>query len=155
MPMLRLPRMGDAPKMFSLEEANALVPTLELEFGRVARLRDELRALVEAMGGADASVDVLQNGAEPPAGLELEAGRLKAVADEIAAAVERVTGLGCLVKDLDLGLVDFYAVIDDEPVFLCWQFGEPQVAHWHAIEEGYTGRRPIEGVEYRPPEFLN
>jgi hypothetical protein len=147
--------MGEPTRIFTLEEANELVPALELEFGRVARLRDELKALVEAMGGADASVDVLQNGAEPPRGLEAEAVRLRAVADEIAAAVERVTELGCLVKDLDLGLVDFYAVIDDEPVFLCWQFGEPQVAHWHAIEEGYSGRKPIAGVEYRPPEFLN
>ena len=111
--------------------------------------------LAEALGGADASVDILQNGAEPPAGLEIEARRLKRVADEIAAAVERVTEMGCLVKDLDLGLVDFYAMQEGEPIFLCWQFGEPQIAHWHGVEEGFSGRRPIEGVEIQPPEFLN
>jgi hypothetical protein len=147
--------MGEPTRIFTLDEANELVPTLELEFGRVARLRDELKTLVEAMGGADASVDVLQHGAPPPPGLEVEAARLRAVADDIASAVERVTELGCLVKDLDLGLVDFYAMMDEQPVLLCWQFGEPHVTHWHGVDEGYAGRKPIEGVEYEPPEFLN
>ena len=147
--------MGEPTRIFTLDEANELVPTLELEFGRVARLRDELRSLVESLGGADASVDILQNGAVPPEGLEVEARRLKQVADEIAAAVERVTELGCLVKDLDLGLVDFYAMEGGQPILLCWQFGEPQVSHWHGVEEGFSGRRPIEGVEPQRPEFLN
>lgn len=147
--------MGEPTRIFTLEEANELVPALELEFGGVARLRDELRSLVEALGGADASVDVLQNGAAPPRGLEDEARRLRSVADEIAAAVERVTDMGCLVKDLDLGLVDFYAMMGNEPILLCWQFGERNVAHWHGVEEGFAGRKPIEGVEAEPPKFMN
>jgi hypothetical protein len=147
--------MGEPTRIFTLGEANELVPTLELEFGRVARLRDALKSLVHLMGGADVSVEILQQGGTPPPGLEVEAAQLRSVADEIAAAVQRVSDLGCLVKDLDLGLVDFYAIMEDEPVFLCWQFGEPQVAHWHAVDEGYASRRPIEGVEYEPPEFLN
>jgi hypothetical protein len=147
--------MGDAPKMFSLEEANALVPTLELEFGRVARLRGELGPLIERMGGAEAAVAILQHGAEAPRGLEREAGRLKEVAADIAATVERVNELGCVVKDLDIGLVDFFSLQENEPVFLCWQFGEPGVTHWHPIDEGFAGRRQIEGIELERPEFFN
>jgi hypothetical protein len=153
--MLTLPRMGDAPKMFSLEEANSLVPTLEMEFGRVARLRAELAPLIERVGGADAAVAILQQGASPPQGLEREAIRLKDVAADIAATVERVNDLGCLVKDLDIGLVDFFSLRQNEPVFLCWQFGEPAVAHWHPVDEGFSGRRAIEGVEPERPEFIN
>ncbi len=147
--------MGEPTRIFTLDEANELVPALELEFGRVAGLRDELRSLVEALGGADASVDILQHGVRPPPGLETEGLRLRVVADEIASAVGRVTALGCLVKDLDIGLVDFYAVMNDEPVLLCWQLGERQVTHWHRAEEGYAGRKPIEGVELQRPEFPN
>ena len=66
-----------------------------------------------------------------------------------------MNAMGCLVKDLEAGLVDFYAVQDDEPVFLCWQFGEPSVAHWHALDEGFAGRKPIDGLENRPPAFMN
>ena len=153
--MLRLPGMGDAPKMFSLEEANALLPTLELEFGRVARLRAELGPLIEKVGGAEAAVAILQEGAAAPRGLEREAGRLKEVAADIASTVERVNELGCVVKDLDIGLVDFFSLRENEPVFLCWQFGEPAVVHWHPIDEGFAGRRPIEGIEVERPEFFN
>ena len=54
---------------------------------------------------------------------------------------------GVLVKDLDQGLVDFYALMGDRLVFLCWQLGEPEVAHWHALEEGFAGRRPLKNAE--------
>jgi hypothetical protein len=147
--------MDAGPRFFTVEEANALVTSLELEFGRVARVRAELAPLIESMGGADAAVELLQDEAEPLPGREAEVARLRALAGEITAAVERVNDLGCLVKDLEQGLVDFYALMDGEPVFLCWQFGEPAVAHWHGLEDGFAGREPIEGVTVRPPPFVN
>jgi hypothetical protein len=146
--------MEEGPRFFTVEEANGLVGALEIEFGRVARVRAELKPLMDSFG-ADEALEVLQERAEPPPGREEDARRLVALAGEITAAVERINAMGCLVKDLETGLVDFYAVQDDEPVFLCWQFGEPAVTHWHGLEEGFAGRRPIEGVEVRPPTFMN
>jgi len=147
--------MSEAPRLFTLEEANALVPTLQMEFGRVARLRAELGPLIESVGGAEAAVEILQKGKRPGRGREAQAERLRTVAAEITAAVERVNELGCLVKDLDMGLVDFFSMQGTDPVFLCWQFGEPAITHWHAMDEGYSSRRPIEGAEVEMPEFLN
>ncbi len=147
--------MDEVPRIFTLEEANELVPTLELEFGRMARLRTELAPLVESMGGPEVSVAILQQGGKPAPGREADAERLRRLAADIAATVERVNGLGCLVKDLEMGLVDFFSMQGNEPIFLCWQFGEPAVAHWHPIDEGFAGRRPIEGIEVEPPEFIN
>jgi hypothetical protein len=66
-----------------------------------------------------------------------------------------VNALGCLVKDVEQGLVDFYSMLDGEAVFLCWQFGEPGVTHWHPVDEGFAGRQPIEGVMVVPPVFPN
>jgi len=77
------------------------------------------------------------------------------VAADITGAVERVNALGCLVKDVEMGLVDFYATVDGEPAFLCWQFGERAISHWHGLEEGYAGRKPIEGAPVPPPAFPN
>jgi hypothetical protein len=153
--MLRFPLMDEGPRFFTVEEANALVAALELEFGRVARVRAELGPLIESLGGAEPAMALLQEDAEPPPGREADTERLRRLAGEITSAVEHVNGFGCLVKDLERGLVDFYALQDDEPVFLCWQFGEPAVAHWHGLEEGFAGRKPIEGVSARPPGFLN
>ncbi len=153
--MARFPPAEQGPRFFTVEEANALVSTLEIEFGQVARCRAELGPLIEAVGGADAAVAILQRGAVGPPDRAAEAERLRRIAAEITAAVERVNDLGCLVKDLDSGLVDFYALQDGEPIFLCWQFGEPAVSHWHGVEEGFAGRKPIDGVTVTPPEFAN
>ncbi len=145
--------MDEGPRYFTLEEANALVPTLQIEFGRIARARSEIGPVIGALGGADASMAILRDEDVVPPGREAEAARLRALAAEITQAVERVNELGCLVKDVDAGLVDFYALQDGEPVFLCWQFGEPAISQWHGVEEGFAGRKPIEGAKIPAPDF--
>lgn len=147
--------MDEGPRFFTVEEANALVPALEIEFGRIARARSEVAPLVTRLGGADVSVEILNGEREAPPGLLDDASRLSGLAGEITAAVERVNALGALVKDLEMGLVDFYAMKEGEPVFLCWQFGEPAVAYWHGVDEGYAGRRPLEDAPAVEPGFLN
>jgi hypothetical protein len=147
--------MDEGPRFFTVEEANALVSTLEIEFGRIAQVRSRLGPLIQALGGPDDAVAVLQEDAPLPPGHETEAEELRRLAGEITEAVERVNGLGCLVKDVELGLVDFYALMDGEPAFLCWQFGEPAISHWHPLDEGYTARKPIEGADVPAPPFLN
>ncbi|MGC3998099.1 MAG: DUF2203 domain-containing protein [Anaeromyxobacter sp.] len=153
--MERFPLMDEAPRYFTVEEANGLVSALEIEFGRVAQIRAELAALVEALGGVDVAMGLLQEEAEPPVGRAGEARWLVALAGELTAAVERINGMGCLVKDLEAGLVDFHALREGEPILLCWQFGEPAVTHWHGLDEGFAGRQAIEGIEVSPPAFLN
>ncbi len=153
--MLTFPTMDEGPRFFTVEEANALVSSLQLEFGRIAQARSELAPLIQALGGPDEAVAILHEGAPTPRGREAEAEKLRHLAGEITGAVERVNALGCLVKDVEAGLVDFYAVVDGEPAFLCWQFGERAVSHWHALDEGFTGRKPIEGATEPPPAFLN
>lgn len=146
--------MGEGPRFFSIEEANELVAELDVEFGRVAQVRSELVPLIESLG-AELSTKILQEEVAAPPGREADGERLRLLAGEITSAVERVNALGCLVKDLELGLVDFYAMQDGEPVFFCWQYGEPAVTHWHGLEDGFAGRKPIEGVTVTPPTFLN
>ena len=147
--------MSQVPRLFSVDEANALVPQLQIELGQGARLRVQLTAVIEALGGADAAVAILQKGAPAPAGRESDGEELKSLAARIQEIVARIGSLGAVVKDLEAGLVDFYSVRDGEPIFLCWQLGEPSVAHWHPVDEGFAGRQPLEGVEYEPPRFPN
>jgi hypothetical protein len=147
--------MDEGPRFFTLDEANALLPALRLALGDVARLRSELERAIVDVGGAEIAAGVLQRGERPPRGKEAQAARLLAVADQVTGAVERVNAMGCVLKDADAGLVDFYALKDDEPVFLCWQLGEPVVAHWHSLEGGFASREPIEGVEIERPRLVN
>lgn len=72
---------------------------------------------------------------------------LAGLADAAIACVERLEDLGVVVKDLDLGLLDFPARRGSSEVLLCWHVGEDAVEYWHSLEDGYAGRKPIDWDE--------
>lgn len=61
----------------------------------------------------------------------------------IQRLVKRIQSYGCVVKDMNSGLLDFLAKIDGREVYLCWRYGEPRVAHYHELHTGYNGRQPV------------
>ena len=75
-----------------------------------------------------------------------------ALADDMAKLCAQIDQHGCFLKDIDLGLVDFPGEVDNQVVFLCWQFGEQRISAWHEIESGFSGRRPLSGA---PKPYLN
>lgn len=64
--------------------------------------------------------------------------------ERLDALVRQVQATGVLFKDLNLGLLDFPALKDGREVYLCWKFGEEDIAFWHEVEAGYAGRQPVE-----------
>jgi hypothetical protein len=62
----------------------------------------------------------------------------------IARCVNAIHGRGAIVKDVDLGLVDFPARREGEEILLCWRLGEDEVAYWHGLDEGFAGRKPLD-----------
>jgi hypothetical protein len=130
------------PKLFTQAEANRLLPRLE---PLVLALRATVRRLRAQQASLDAAREAARGNGHGLAGEELarvkaEVERLAAEARERARALE---GLGVVLKDVELGLVDFLAQRGEEQVFLCWKVGEPRVAFWHGLHEGYRGRKPI------------
>lgn len=128
------------PRFFSLKEANSLVPHLSREFTRVAACRPAIAELTARLGGADVALACLNGERPAPPGLEDEVARLASVTEEVQQVAVRIGAMGCVVKDLDLGLVDFYGRVDGKAVFLCWQFGEASVGHYHGLDEGFANR---------------
>jgi hypothetical protein len=63
--------------------------------------------------------------------------------ERLDALVHQVQDTGALFKDINLGLLDFPALKDDREVYLCWKYGEQDIAFWHEIEAGFAGRQPI------------
>ncbi|MFZ5624552.1 MAG: DUF2203 domain-containing protein [Gemmatimonadota bacterium] len=80
---------------------------------------------------------------EPP---ELRAAQaaVDACAVEIDGYLRELDQVGCLFKGFDQGLVDFYSLRDDRLVFLCWQYGEDTIGHWHEVDAGFAGRLPLD-----------
>jgi len=67
-----------------------------------------------------------------------------ASAGELKSAVDRIQGFGCLIKDLDKGLIDFPTRLHGREVYLCWKLGEHGIQFWHGVDEGFAGRKPVD-----------
>jgi len=85
------------------------------------------------------------------------AGKLRsehdALGDAVREALEQIQATGCVVKDLDVGLLDFPARINNEEVYLCWRVGEDRIRFYHRQDEGFAGRKPLDPRDfgYRDP----
>ncbi|MGO9435904.1 MAG: DUF2203 domain-containing protein [Terracidiphilus sp.] len=131
-------------KTFTLDEAQSLLPVLEsllkraLESKKAAeQVETELSALAQRIyiaGGMHVNVGKV---AKQRAEVENHTQRMRETVAEIDA-------IGVQVKDLDGGLLDFPCRLDDEIVLLCWRMGESAIDHWHTMEAGFQGRKPVD-----------
>jgi hypothetical protein len=131
------------PTLFTLAEAERTLPL-------VRRIVADLMAEYPRWRNAVGRFELLTGGARADWG---ETRELVAARDDVTAAAARINeylkeleAIGCVFKGFDAGLVDFYSLRDDRPVFLCWRMGEPRIAHWHELDAGFGGRQPIDGA---------
>jgi len=123
------------PKLFTSEEANALLPALRKLLEEVAVRRAAIREKaphLERILGVSASNGGGKIGSE----YSVEAYNLYLV-------VGRIHELGVLLKDLDMGLLDFPHEMGGRVVFLCRHPPEERISYWHGIQDGYRGRQPL------------
>ena len=126
---------------FSPEKANALIPVLAPLIEELWTKRRELAiklleqdpALRNVRGRAGAST--AERRGESRRTTELKA--------EVVRTINRIEAYGCVMKDIDLGLLDFPALREGRPVFLCWKAGEAAIAHWHGTDESFVDRKPL------------
>jgi hypothetical protein len=127
------------PHLFSLEEANALIPKLELIMERMQRRGIDLRAAIETLA---------REGSEPMHDIEVSEllerrPELSGLVQELEELIAEIEGFGGQFKGLELGLVDFPSEIEGQIGLLCWQYGEKEITHWHPLETGFDGRQPL------------
>jgi hypothetical protein len=133
-----------AERTFTLDEAQALLPVLESLLktaidGKNAaeRIEQEFKAVSNRVflnGGTLLNVAQL-------AARKREKERL---VRKIKDALAEIESTGVLVKDLEVGLLDFPCEVEDHTILLCWKLGEKAIAHWHGANEGYRYRKPID-----------
>ena len=132
------------PRYFRLSEAEEFLPAVERDLRTGVRLK---AALIEAEQELfDSKQRITLNG-----GSMVNLNRLTAVRDRrqssaegLKTALEKIEEMGVLVKDLDIGLIDFPALYEDREVYLCWKLGETGISHWHGVDEGFAGRKAID-----------
>jgi hypothetical protein len=142
-----VPWSGAVPKrLFTPREANSALTEVRPVAERLVALRARMRELAETQGE---NILAIGGNGVGYAASDLKAAQsgLQELADLAAAAVRELDDLGVVVKDLDLGLLDFPGLRDGEEVELCWQVGEDAVAEWHPLDAGFRGRKPIDWDE--------
>jgi len=132
------------PRFFTLEQAEQLLPQVESalrdaisykgEYEQAETECQEFQRRVMMSGGMLVDHDQLLG----------RKNRRDAAALRLREALEKIQECGCLVKDLDMGLVDFPTLLNGEEVYLCWKLGEPGIQFWHGIHEGFRGRKAID-----------
>ena len=130
-------------RLFTLAEANALIPRVRELFESIhARMEQlgELQERLEAFRTRKREGDHADGEGKLVAGALAEAGRLS---DEIRGLIQEIQSLGCEVKDLGQGLIDFRAAREDRVVYLCWKLGEDEIRFWHELHTGFSGRQPL------------
>ncbi|HEX4209933.1 MAG TPA: DUF2203 domain-containing protein [Candidatus Binataceae bacterium] len=126
------------PKLFSADEANSLIPRLEVLIRDLQDNAGSLRERIQEFAATDDQIESMR--LQEIVELHPE---LKGAASRMAEIVGEIEELGCYLKDIDLGLIDFATEMDDDVVFLCWQYGEQRVLAWHSIDSGFAHRRPL------------
>lgn len=131
-------------KTFTFEEATTLLPVLRALLKRAMegkRLIEDVEKELQ-----DVKHKILLSGGlliDIPEMARRRAERDKSLQD-IKDALAEIDAIGVQVKDLDIGLLDFPCVVDDDIVLLCWKYGEEKIQFWHGMEEGFRGRKPID-----------
>ena len=126
-------------RLFTVEEANNLLPLLrplmKQIFDKLDFLRLETETVIREENLSPDSPNLMER--------LHERDTIACLIQEVRELVDEVNTYGCVCKGVEEGLVDFPCVFSGEIVFLCWRYGEENLTHWHRIEDGFAGRRPL------------
>lgn len=137
-----MPENRSGIQIFTLLEANEALP-------RARALMLQLRETRRCIVGMQVAVDIEELTTPPSAVNQRE--KIENLLREIEREVhtfhktsEALNFIGCELKDLEKGTLDFYGLRDNQVVYFCWAEGEAMVCHWHSLESGFQGRQKIE-----------
>ena len=124
-------------RYFTIAEAEALIPELERAFADVAELAAQAEVKAASLRRRRAG------GADDDAAEAIERAQLKYLAQRVDERLRAIVELGAVPKGVEPALVDFPHRLDGRDVYLCWRLGEKRVTHYHGVDEGFDGRKPL------------
>jgi len=129
--------MAESMKIFTVQEANALLPEVRTIVGKIQRAHRQLSKYGDE--AAKASEAAEQGGGGIPDGVAYAA-----ILTQLTTQLTELEALGVQLKDFERGLVDFPSLRDGRVVLLCWQLGEgDELEWWHDVDAGFAGRTPL------------
>lgn len=151
--------VGAGKHFFTLDEANSELVRLRERFSAVMQMRGQLKGIyqrLDAAGHPPREEDLRSDpdGAagddeveQPEPEVQRDLARFRGLVEALREQIEAIQETGCVIKDIEVGLVDWPALHKGREVLLCWKYGEPEVAFWHETHTGFDGRRPVSELD--------
>jgi hypothetical protein len=135
-----------AREYFTVVEVNARIPGLKGLFVGVMQVRAQLKTTYDRLQTAGYAptrddADELPEGA--PEAVLRDRAQFYGLIETLREQVEAVRAQGCVIRDIETGLVDWLAREGGRDIELCWRFGERELGYWHELDAGFANRRPI------------
>lgn len=132
-------------RTFTLREANNLLPLISKKLEEIFVINEHIKSLTNDIENLVSiwGKDVLEKGHMDNAYYFSKVSEREGAFQEIIKKINQIQATGCIVKDLETGLVDFYFDNKGNVVLLCWKYGEQRISHWHPVNEGFKTRREI------------
>jgi hypothetical protein len=137
-------------RMFTLWEAESTRRELEPFLIEAIGVRKRLNELEQELAAVSARIMMMGGVLVPYKALAEKRMEHQSLAEVMKTNLEKILSTGCLIKDLDIGLLDFPAIVNNEEVYLCWKLGEDRIRYYHRQDEGYAGRKPLDPRDLGP-----
>ena len=133
---------------YSVEEAEEKIKLVEKKVEQLMKLNNEINDITE--------LQVTIRGDEVEEQLfALDLNRqFHKSSHELYEEMHALAKEGVVIKDMEIGLIDFYSRFEERDIQLCWKFGERGIRHWHEVDAGHKGRKPISILKYEYQEKL-
>ncbi len=132
-----------AERYFSVADVEALIPALTRLMNRVMSANAEVSQARERLQAEQQRIAQAGGGFLDRNAWRADRDRIERLTADMQQGLGEIVELGGAPKDLAMGLVDFLHLRNGREVNLCWKYGEREIRHWHGLDEGYAGRKPL------------
>jgi len=139
--------MAEEFRHFTLTEAERTRAEVEPILIEAMEVRRALAEVEENLAGVARRIGMLGGSLVMQSSVSELRTRHTQIGMKLQRALETIQATGCLVKDLEMGLLDFPAILNDEEVLLCWKLGEDRIRYYHSVDEGFAGRKPLDPLD--------
>lgn len=129
-------------KYFTLQEAQKILDEIKYEIKRII----ELKASLDLINSVDIEYTDEYAGNYDEIDFTKMNKEFHKLAHEFYSKIEVIENKGCVLKDLDEGLIDFYSIYNGREILLCWKYGEHNIEYWHDLDSGFTGRQHVKNL---------
>jgi len=131
-----------AKRYFTVEDAQKQIPKIKKSILKLQNIKNAIDAILSVR--IDKKEIEFDEFVETNTKLNKEYHK---ISYEFYKELEKLEKAGCVLKDLEQGLADFYCKFEKRDIFLCWKLGEDKIKAWHEIESGFASRKPIIDIE--------